>query len=303
MIITMSFTPFAPKIGAGWRDLLSKLNLLGEYNKLVNRAIENYEPQENRFLRDIDEFEEAKLKRLEEIANAKEKPIYFEIVDGMLPKINDKLDDVSLLKDLITAYSDDLFSVEKSSNEIIAKLSKLAVDYPPSSIPFHYSTRKNTWDIVGGIEKLKKEKTIDINQIEISLIWNDDISKSFAIELKMYIELKNSFILKPNVADKTTIYYSNKKGLFRTENGLDFIYPIGSGTKRANMLEMLLKKDCSGEELRIANDYKVVANVSKEIEEINNQFKKRLSLTEKIITNSPRTGYTINTDAYDVQVI
>jgi len=311
----MSFTPFNPKIEEGWRDLLSKLDLLGEYNKLVNQAIKNYKPEENRFLRGIDEFEEQKLKQLRQITKTKEKPIYFEIVAGMLSKINDKLFDISLLSGLIASYSNDLFSVEKSVDLIREDLAKLGEKYDKSSIPFYYCSAPDTplnykerhkiaintsyfgfIDVGQALVELQSEKLINIRDIMITHAGDNYLT------FESKIALGEKFNYKANIDDKITLYFSKSKGLSRhIENKKDIVY-YEVGTLMSKAIQLLQENEIlSGEQLKEMVGYSSVRSFSNVKKKLNNNIAKVLKAPFELIKRNDNSGgYYLNTDDYNI---
>lgn len=312
----MSFTPFEPKIEAGWQDLLSKLDLLDEYNKLVNQTIENYEPKENRFLRNVDEFEEEKLKWLEKLAKIKEKPIFVEMIWGLLPKINTELNnDVGFLRELISAYSHELFSVEKSVDFTKLWLANLSEKYDKSSLPLYYSTSSDTslnnehrhqicnnalvfgsLNIIDALMELQKSDFVGINSLQIIFVAHNFM----AIEAK--VALTKKFHYQANTDDKITIFYSNIKGLYRYKENKKEPLNYGIAEGRAGIIKTLLDNECiSGDLIMKMFKYGGLEAVSGAIEGINNLAMEKLEIPEKIIGHSTSGGYYLNKDFYNFE--
>lgn len=311
----MSFTPFEPKIEAGWRDLLSKIDLLEKYNKLVNQAIKNYEPQINDFLGAVDEFEEEKVKALEQIAKAKEKPIYIEIIWGLLSEINDKLNDISLLSGLIASYSNDLFSIEKSVDLIKEDLANLGEKYNKTSVPFYYCSAPDTplnyrerhkigiktsffgsIDVGQALSELQSEHLIDVKNIVITHADNS----YFTFESKVALDKKFSY--KTNIDDKITIYFSKSKGLSRyVENKRDMVfYEVGSLMSKA--IQLLQENEIlSGNKLVEMVGYSSLVSFSNAKKELNNNITKVLYAPFELIKrNESGGGYYLNKNDYHI---
>jgi len=312
----MSFTPFEPKIEAGWRDLLSKLDLLGEYNKLANQAIQNYEPLINSFLGTVDEFEEEKLKHLEKVAKAKEKPIFVEMIWELLPKINAKLNNnVGFLRELISAYSHELFSVEKSLDFTKLWLANLSEKYDKSSLPLYYSTSSDTplnnehkhqicnnvsafgsLNIVDALAELQKSELVGINSLQIIF------TSPTLIAIETKIALTKKFHYQANTGDKITIFYSNIKGLYRYKDNSKEPLNYGIAEGRAGIVKTLLENESISADLIMTMfKYGGLEAVSGAIEGINNLTMEKLEVPEKIIGHSTSGGYYLNKDFYNFE--
>jgi len=118
---------------------------------------------------------------------------------------------------------------------------------------------------------------------------------------KKLIKLESLRDKTKNKVKKEQIFISKEIGIYKEQNGKKLNYPIKG--ERANLLRRLKDGKKDGKLLAELSGHKNLQQLSKDINDINRIFKKKLKLRSEIIIHVETGGYRLNKEKYKIKFI
>ncbi|MCK5475442.1 MAG: hypothetical protein KAI71_02580 [Candidatus Pacebacteria bacterium] len=216
---------------------------------------------------------------------------------------HESLSDGSVYFPIITIRNNKTFYNENTKNlalfeELerlkIIKIEKRDIDEMNKTLEKNKNFNSNEIIVEGYIVK----KTIKFLQKckEYEKKIDEILDKATKNEMRAKVKKSN------NDTNKINIIISNNKGIYRKNKDSELSYPMKTASKRKKIIHNLKDNKKNGNLLAEILYNKNLSQLSKEIKEINENFKNKLKLKEDLIINLDTGGYKLN-DKYNIKFV
>lgn len=147
------------------------------------------------------------------------------------------------------------------------------------------------------LEKIKRDRLIVIDDLIYFLKNRGMGKKDVDDKIKQDYKSKNK-----TTTEKKKVFISKKDGIYINQNSKKPNYPI-KGEKRPKIISTINDSKKDANILCKTITYKTKSLLSKEIKEINNNFKKKLKQENNLIIRLETGGYQLNSEKYKIEFL